>query len=44
MEVGHTPVQINMTVIQMQLRTDASASNCKRMSSGSETDELDAHS
>jgi hypothetical protein len=29
MEVGRTPIQINMTVTQMQLRTDASAVNCK---------------
>ena len=29
MEVGHTPIQINMMMIQMQLRVDASAANCK---------------
>jgi hypothetical protein len=29
MEVGRTPIQINMTVTQMQLRKDALAANCK---------------
>jgi hypothetical protein len=29
MEVGRTPIQINMMMTQMQLRDDASAANCK---------------
>ena len=43
MEVGRTPIQINMTMTQMKLRSDASAVNCELNEFRVETDELDAH-
>ena len=44
MEVRRTPIQINITMTQMQLRVDASAANCKSNEfRESETGKLDAY-